>query len=157
MHRSGLAALALALGLSGAAPTPAIEASVRDGCQQMIRLLTKGLQDLTISSCERSDHAQVSLALRLDVPAVRVVETEAVLIETYDMKPLKFVCCGYQSKPITVHVPDDHPLTEGTPREAYRDISLSFSVPGFAEESGDLTIQPLGRRGGVITLELVDY
>lgn len=133
------------------------EAQLNQDCARLTKLLPEQLQDLPIRSCERPEHVQVQLSVQLDVPAARVRETERVLATETGMKPLRFVCCGYEAQPITIQVPSDHPLKQGVPKGAFRDVSLSFNAPAFADAGTDNGPLELGKLDGALVLELIDY
>lgn len=133
------------------------EAHLKQECNRLIKLLPEQLHDLPIRSCERPEHVQVQLAVQLEVPAARVQEIERILLTATGMKPLRFVCCGYESQPVTIPVPSGHPLKQGVPKGAFRDISVSFHAPAFAEAGTNNGPLELGKLDGALVLELVDY
>jgi len=128
--------------------------AAQDRCAQMVALLIEDLQDLPMTKCEYSETGQTKVTVTLQVPAKRIRSVEQQLIAAYDMEPLRFACCGFEAHPVTVVVPEDHPLKIGKPRTAYRDIGLSFSVYAFDEVSGD--INELGTVDGMLLLRLTD-
>jgi len=133
------------------------EVQLEEDCARLIKLLPEQLQDLPLSSCERPEHVQVQLAVQLQVPAVRVQETERILVTGSGMNPLRFVCCVYETQPITILVPADHPLKQSVPVGAYRDVSVSFNAPAFPDTGVNQGPLELGKLDGALTLELIDY
>ena len=148
-----LVAVALALCLGSSAMTEDLDD--RTACDQVVALLPSEIRDLPVASCSQPDHSQIRVAVRLTVPARRVLNIQDLLVARFDMQPLRFVCCGFESRPITIHVPATHPLKSDVPNGVYRDLSVALSAPGMSGDGRNL--EPLGAMDGRLMLELVDY
>jgi hypothetical protein len=86
-----------------------------------------------------------------------VVEVERVLTASYGMEPLRFVCCGYETKPVVFPLPESHPLADDTPNGAFRSIHLSFFALAYSNDDADKTVHGLGAFDATITIEMMDY
>ena len=131
------------------------EATAQRNCDRIIRLLPEALHDLPKHACLRRENGQVTLVAQLVVPAARVLEVQRILITSHNMEPLRFVCCGYETRPITLPVPEEHPLAAGTPEGAIRSVILTLGATAIGEVGA--TPEPLGQSDADLTLELVDY
>ena len=89
----------------------------------------------------------------MKIPAGRLREVERVLIADTGMAPMRFVCCGFETTPVALDLPRDHPLAEDVPDGAYRDVLLSL----YSEETSDGSPSAREGLGGHLVLELVDY
>ena len=129
------------------------EPTLRERCDLMVQLLPETLQDLAVTDCAPGSSAQVGLAVRMKIPAGRLREVERVLIADTGMAPMRFVCCGFETRPVALDLPRDHPLAEDVPDGAYRDVLLSL----YSEETSDGSPSAREGLGGHLVLELVDY
>lgn len=126
-------------------------------CEMLFLLLPENLQDLSIADCDFLEGSQVTISTTVTVPANRVVEVERVLTASYGMEPLRFVCCGYETKPVVFPLPENHALADGTPNGAFRSIKLSFFATAYAEGDTSNAVHGLGAIDAMITIEMVDY
>ena len=130
------------------------EPTLRERCDLMVQLLPETLQDLAVTDCAPGSSAQVGLAVRMKIPSGRLREVERVLDRRpQGMEPLRFVCCGFETTPVALDLPRDHPLAENVPDGAYRDVLLSL----YSEETSNGSPSARDGLGGHLVLELVDY
>lgn len=147
--------LCLALVLSNAAQGD--DSATQDECEMLFLLLPEVLQDLSIADCDYLEGSQVTITTTVTVPANRVIEVQNVMSVSYGMEPLRFVCCGYETKPVAFPLPENHPLADGTPNGAFRSIRLSLFAAAFSEDDTGKTVHGLGKLDATITIEMVDY
>lgn len=119
--------------VSGAA-AKADEPSIGESCEFLIQFLPNDIQDIPIDHCEEPTDSQTVVTAAFTVPANRVLDVQRILISSYGMEPLRFICCGYETSPVTVALPVNHPLRQNTQRGVFRDILLSFSAPGISNK-----------------------
>ncbi|MFT5796827.1 MAG: hypothetical protein ACI84R_000881 [Candidatus Azotimanducaceae bacterium] len=131
--------------------------SARHNCDLLIRLLPDDLNNLPILSCQNSILSQVTTTVELNVPAERVPAIEDVLIDTFNMEPLNFVCCGFETQPINLVLPKDHQLRNDTPTGAYRSVVLSFFATAQFDDTNEKFIKLLGHADAKLTLKLIDH
>jgi hypothetical protein len=110
-----------------------------------------------MANCEHSQTAQVTISTTLIVPANRVVDVERVLTASYGMDPLRFVCCGYETKPVIFPLPKHHILIDDTSNSAFRSVMLSFFAAALSENDTSKTVYTLGEFDATLKIELVDY
>ncbi|MDO6591177.1 MULTISPECIES: hypothetical protein [Rhodobacterales] len=150
---SALLCFALVCASSAKADEPTIDES----CELLIQFLPNDIQDIPINQCESPTESQTVVTAALTVPANRVLDVQRILISSYGMEPLQFVCCGYETSPVTVALPAGHPLRQNTPRGVYRDILLSFSAPGISDNNKGNEFLDVGQADAILRLRLVDY
>lgn len=126
-------------------------------CEMLILLLPEALQDFPMASCEHSKGNQVTLSTTVTVPANLVVEVERVLIASYGIEPLRFVCCGYETEPVVVPLENDHPFANDIPNGAFRSIVLSFFAEAYTKDNIGKRVHDLGAFDAAVKLELVDH
>jgi len=151
-----LTLLCIALGFGTVAKGS--ELSKRNKCDLLVQLLPEDLQDLPLDACEyeTAQNSQVTVWVQLTVPANRLIDVEHILVSDYSMEPLRFVCCGFETKSVDFYLPKDHPLRDGTPSGAFRRVILSFFATAYLDGDPSKLTRELGHSDGTLRLELVD-
>ncbi len=133
-------------------------------CNQLIQEIPDEFHDMPINSCQTGTDLKNRQALAIvtfRIPASRVKDIEGFLISNYGMKPLRFVCCGYEARPVSHELSDRSPLLKDVPSGAIRGITMRLWAPGLEPEDGSgpsskMEFYGIGEVDGYLTVTLID-